>query len=160
MSITFSAPGSGGGGSSVTPADLEGHVVVIEPTEYVAAITTSFGEKDAVRATIHDISEQATHEDCLLFPGGLIAATKGRIGERVLGVIGKGTAKPGQAAPWIITDASSVPAAVEAATAYLTTRVAASITAPAAPAPAAAPAAPTSALDAALGNLAASGLTK
>jgi hypothetical protein len=37
----------------------------------------------------------------------------------VLGVLGKGTAKPGQSAPWILIDASTEADAVTAATAYL-----------------------------------------
>ena len=153
--MQFSAPSTGGSGASVD--DFDGHLVVVEPQEYVAAIQTSFGEKDAVRCTVHDITAGTTSEDVLFFPRVLIGAFKSKVGEKVLGVIGRGQAKPGQAAPWIITDASSNEQAVAAATAYLTGQVAASITAPAAPAPAASP---TSALDAALGNLAAAGLTK
>jgi len=151
--MQFAAPSSGGG-SSVTIADLDGHLVVVEPLEYIAAIQTTFGEKDALRVTVHDISSSETHEDVLFF-GAIIGSLKSSMGNKVLGVIGRGTAKPGQAAPWIITDASQEPAAVEAATAYLTGRVASSMTAPAAPA-----AAGPSALDAALGNLASAGLTK
>lgn len=154
--MQFSAP-STGGGSSVTVADLEGHLVVIEPVEYVAAMQTSFGEKDALRVNVHDVTAQESHEDVLLFGRALIGSLKSRTGEKVLGVIGKGTAKPGQAAPWIITDASVAPEAVQAATAYLTGQVAASITAPAAPEPTPAPAG-NDALAAALGNLQAAGL--
>jgi hypothetical protein len=156
MSIEFAAPGAGGSGDSLAPADVEGHVLVVEPSEYVPSITTSFGDKDAIRATVHDITTQTTSNDVLWFPGGLIGALKGRIGQRVLGVMSKGTAKAGQAAPWLLVDASGNPQAVAAATAYLTGQVAASITAPA-PA-AAAPVAAPSALDAARGNLA--GLVK
>jgi hypothetical protein len=158
MSIDFASPGTGGSGDTLAPADVEGHVLVVEPLEYVASITTAFGEKDAIRATVHDITTQSTAHDVLWFPGGLIGALKGRVGQRVLGVMGKGQAKAGQSAPWVLIDASGNEAAVKAATAYLTGQVAATITAPApaAPAPVAAP----SALDAALGNLAAAGVTK
>jgi hypothetical protein len=153
--VEFAAPSTGGG--SLKPADVEGHLLVVEPTEYVASIATSFGEKDAIRVTVHDISAQETHADVLLFGTALIGSLKGQIGKRVLGVMGKGVAKAGQSAPWVLVDASGNADAVAAATAYLTGQVAASI---AAPAPAAAPAAAPSALDAALGNLAAAGLTK
>lgn len=159
MSIEFAAPAAGGSGDSLAPADVEGHVLVVEPQEYVASITTSFGDKDAIRVNVHDITTQTSHADVLWFPGGLIGALKGQIGKRVLGVMTKGTAKPGQAAPWLLQDASTSAPAVAAATAYLTAATAATL---AAPAPAAAPApvaAPASALDAALGNLAAAGLT-
>ena len=151
MSIEFAAPGTGGSGDTLAPADVEGHVLVVEPQEYIASMATTFGDKDAIRVTVHDISAQATAHDVLWFPGGLIGALKGRIGQRVLGVMSRGTAKAGQSAPWILVDASGNDAAVAAATAYLTGQVAASITAPA---PAAAPVAAPSALDAALGNLA------
>jgi hypothetical protein len=42
----------------------------------------------------------------------------------------KGTAKPGQAAPWVLADASQDAKAVKAATAYLTALTANSMTAP------------------------------
>ena len=155
MSISFAAPASGGG-STIGAADLEGHVLVVEPVEYIASMTTTFGEKDAVRVTVHDITEQSTPEDVLLFGGALIGALKARVGQKVLAVMGKGTAKPGQSAPWVLQDCSTNEAAVTAATAYLVGQVAASMTAPAAAPVAAAP----SALDAALGNLAAAGVTK
>lgn len=155
--MQFSAPSTRGSGASVE--DFHNHLVVVEPQEYVAAIQTSNGEKDAVRCTVHDITAQTTSEDVLVFARVLIGAFKSKIGEKVLGVIGKGTAKPGQAAPWIITDASASPEAVQAATAYLTGQVAASISAPAAPEPTPAPAGG-DALAAALGNLQAAGLSK
>jgi hypothetical protein len=154
MSMQFAAPG-GGGGDVVTPSDLDGHLLVIEPTDHLVGIATAFGDKDAIRATIHDISDGKSYTDVLLFPGGLIGALKGRIGQRVLAVMGKGAAKPGQAAPWILTDASGNADAVKAATAYLMSRTAESMTAPEpAPDPQA------DALAAALGNLAAAGLSK
>jgi len=80
----------------------------------------------------------------LLFGTALIGSLKSQVGKRVLGVLGKGTAKPGQAAPWVLDDATSDAKAVKAATAYLTNATASTIT-------------PikddTSALDAALENL-------
>ena len=96
----FAAPAAGGG-SDVRPADLEGHLLIVEPLEYVASIPTSMGDKDAVRVTIHDITDTATYEDVLWFPKVLVGSLKGRIGQKVLAVLGKGTAKPGQSAPWI-----------------------------------------------------------
>jgi len=62
-----------------------------------------------------------------------------------MGVMGKGTAKPGQAAPWVLEDATGNAKAVKAATDYLTKATADTM---------AAPKADTSALDAALDNLA------
>jgi hypothetical protein len=143
----FDAPATGGG--SLKPAEVEGHLLVVEPTEYVANIATSFGEKDAIRVTVHDITASETHNDVLLFGTALIGSLKSQVGKRVLGVMTKGTAKPGQAAPWILQDATGEAKAVEAATAYLNNQTASSM---------AAPTSDTEALDAAVSNLA--GITK
>jgi hypothetical protein len=142
--MEFDAPSQGGG--SLKPADVEGHLLVVEAGEYVANIATSFGEKDAIRVTVHDITDGETHSDVLLFGTALIGSLKSQIGKRVLGVMSKGTAKPGQAAPWILEDATGNAKAVKAATAYLTSQTASTIEAPAK--------SNTSALDAALENLA------
>ena len=114
----FTAPAAGGG-SDVRPADLEGHLLIVEPLVYCESIPTSMGDKDAVRVTLHDVTESATFNDVLWFPKVLVGSLKGRIGQKVLGVLGKGTAKPGQSAPWILIDASTEADAVTAATAYL-----------------------------------------
>ncbi len=155
MTISFAAPATGGDGP--TAADLNGHVLVVEPQAYETGIKTVHGDKDAVRCRVHDISAQATYDDVLWFGGYLVGSLKGRIGDKVLAQMGQGAAKAGQSPPWMLTDLSTNEVAVQAATAYLTGQVAATLAAPA-PAPVAA-AAP-SALDAALGNLAAAGLTK
>ena len=117
----FAAPAAGGG-SDVRPADLEGHLLVVEPLEYVASIPTMMGDKDAIRVTIHDITDTDTYEDVLWFPKVLVGSLKGRIGQKVLAVLGKGTAKPGQSAPWILVDATTDADCVKAATAYLDAR--------------------------------------
>jgi len=114
----FAAPAAGGG-SDVRPADLDGHLLVVEPLEYVASIPTSMGDKDAVRVTIHDITDTATYEDVLWFPKVLVGSLKGRVGQKVLAVPGTGTAKPGQSAPWILVDATTDKDCVQAATTYL-----------------------------------------
>lgn len=157
--MEFIAPAAGG--ETLKPADLEGHLLVVEPEEYLTSVTTSFGDKDAVRITVHDITDQTTTESVMWFSGVLVGSLKNRIGQKVLAVMGKGTAKPGQSAPWILVDASGNTQAVQAATAYLTGAVTAQL---AEPAPAAPPAkgkkaAPASELDAALANLANAGLT-
>lgn len=123
----FTAPGASSS-ADIKPADLEGHLLVVEPLEYVENMPTSMGEKDAVRVTIHDISEQTTHEDVLWFPRVLVGSLKGRIGQKVLAVLGKGTAKPGQSAPWVLIDATSQGDAVQAATAYINGLTAAGFT--------------------------------
>jgi hypothetical protein len=139
----FDAPATGGG--SLRPADVEGHLLIVEPTEYVASIATSFGEKDAIRVTVHDVTDSETHSDVLLFGTALIGSLKSQVGKRVLGVMTKGVAKPNQAAPWILEDATGNAKAVKAATDYLNKATASTMSAPKAD---------TSALDAAIGNLA------
>lgn len=146
--MEFSAPATSG--ESVTPAEVEGHLLVVEPTEYKTDIATVHGPKDAVVVTVHDIKTQTTTVGALWFSGVLVGSLKGQIGKRVLGIMGKGNAKPGQSAPWVLNDASGDPAAVTAATTYLTGQTAATLTAPAT--------AKQSELDAAIGNLTSAGL--
>ena len=125
----FTSPGATGG-TDIKPADLEGHLLVVEPLEYVESIPTSMGEKDAVRVTIHDISDNETYEDVLWFPKVLVGSLKGRVGQKVLAVLGKGNAKPGQNAPWILVDATSQADAIKAATTYMEARMATSFATP------------------------------
>jgi hypothetical protein len=117
--MTVFASPAAGGGSDVRPADLEGHLLVVEPQEYVASMPTAYGDKDAIRVTIHDITDATTYENMLWFPSVLVGSLKSRVGEKVLAVLGKGDAKPGQAPPWILVDAVPDPDCVQAATAYL-----------------------------------------
>jgi hypothetical protein len=127
--ITFTSP-SAGGGTVLKPADIEGHLLVVEPMEYITNMTTSMGESDAVSVTVHDINTEETHENVLWFSRYLVHSLKDRVGQRVLGVMGKGEAKPGQTAPWKLIDAHLEPKAVEAATKYLTGQVATELTTP------------------------------
>jgi len=150
----FVAPAASG--DSIKPSDVEGHLLVVEPIEYIASISTSFGDTDAVRLNVHDINAQRTYEQVLWFSGQLVGSLKSRVGQKVLGTMGKGLPKPGMSAPWILQDASGNDKAVAAATAYLTGQVAAQLTEPAAPATSAKPT--MSALDAALANLEASAI--
>ena len=129
--MQFSAPSTSSNGTTV--ADLDGHLLVLEPIEYAAEIVTSLGTRDAVRATVHDITTSTTHHDMLIFPKVLVGGLKARIGDRVLATMGKGVAKPGQNAPWVLTDMSADPGAIADATRYLNGATAATL----APAPAA-----------------------
>lgn len=135
---TFTAPASSSG---FTPADHHANLLVIEVESYETGIVTSLGEKDAVKATIHDVDLGDTSEDALIFPKVLVGALRSRIGQTVLARLGQGIAKPGQSAPWVLEDATGDPAAVAKATAYLDAWKAGQY-APPAPAPAPAAAAP------------------
>ena len=139
MSTEFAAPAAAAG---IDWNELNGHLVVIEVESHETGIVTANGERDAIRATVHDVDGQQTDEDVLIFPKVLVSNLRPRVGQKVLGRVGQGVAKPGQNAPWILTDASTDQAAADKAVAYLKAREAGQFTAPAAPArqPAAAPA--------------------
>jgi hypothetical protein len=68
---------------------------------------------------VHDITDSTTHDDVLWFSTVLVGSLRTRIGAKVLGVMAKGVAKPGQTAPWVLQDASALPEAVTAAQKYL-----------------------------------------
>ncbi len=135
MSTPFSAPAASAG---FTPADHLGHLLIVEVGGYEPSIQTSLGDKDAVSATIHDVDTGTTAEDALIFPKVLVSSLKSRIGQTVLATLTQGQAKPGQSAPWTLTDATGDAAAVARATAFLDAYKSGQY---AAPAPAAAPAA-------------------
>lgn len=153
----FTAPAQASG---FTPADHLGHLLIIEVAGYEPSIQTSLGDKDAVSATIHDVDTGETSEDALIFPKVLVSSLKARIGQTVLATLTQGQAKPGQSAPWTLTDATGDPAAVARATAFLDAHKAGQYAAPApaAAAPVAAPAPDADALAAARALLASQGL--
>ena len=118
MSLQFTSPATSGG-AVLKPAELEGHLLVVEPEEFIENMPTAMGTSDAIRVTVHDITDSISAESVLWFNKVLVANLKARIGQKVLAVMGQGTARPGQSAPWILVDASSEPTAVKAATEYL-----------------------------------------
>ena len=124
--MEFSAPAAG---SVLKPAEIEGHLLVVEPREYIASMATVMGESDAVRCTVHDITDSTTYDEVLWFSSVLVGSLKSRIGAKVLGTMGKGVAKPGQSAPWLLNDASADPGSVADAKRYLAAAPAAAETA-------------------------------
>ena len=131
MTDTFAAPASSTG---LDFNELNGHLVIIDVEGYETGIVTANGDRDAIRGTLHDVDGNETHEDVLIFPKVLVGSLKPRVGQKVLGTIGQGVAKPGQNAPWIITDASGDAAAASKAVAYLEKWKSGEFTAPATPA--------------------------
>lgn len=102
---TPSAPGDG-----MTWEDHNGSLLLIEVTGQEFKVTTSFGDKDPVRANVHVIDgpgKGESYDDTLVFPTLLVSQLKGQIGQKVLGRLGQGTAKPGQKPPWILGEASA-----------------------------------------------------
>lgn len=112
----FTSPSQAAG---FTPADHLGHLLIIQVTEYVPTVQTSLGEKDAISATIHDVDTGDTFEDALIFPKVLVSSLRNRVGQTVLATLTQGQAKPGQSAPWTLTDATGDPAAVAKATKFM-----------------------------------------
>jgi hypothetical protein len=93
-------------------------------------VNTSFGEKEAVRAdvVILDGPDAGTrHDDTLVFPKLLVSQLKPRAGQKVLGRLGQGQAKPGQKPPWILAEAT--PADKQIGVAYLANGIATPATA-------------------------------
>lgn len=128
MSDGFAAPGSMDG---LEYEAMNGHLLVVEPTLYEAAVNTSLGTKDAVRANVLDVTAQAVYSDVLIFPRVLCSSLRGRIGQKVLAHLGQGVAKPGQNAPWILKDATGDAAAVTQATSFIQATASKTYTAPA-----------------------------
>jgi hypothetical protein len=83
--------------------DLLGALLIIEPVEIVTGINTDFGVTDAVRATVTVIDGDKTgdiYDDTLVFPRVLQSQLKSKLGQKVLGRLAQGVAKPKQSPPW------------------------------------------------------------
>jgi len=108
MSDEFAAPSAPGG----DPLDLQGlmgSLLVVEPTEDIEHIQTAFtepGQKtSAVRANVYVIDGPhagLVRSDALIFPRVMQGQLRGSIGQKVLARLGRGEAKKGQSAPWIL----------------------------------------------------------
>lgn len=81
-----------------------GHLLMVSPLSLEEKVNTSLGEKDAIRADIVDLDSGEQFIDVLVFPRVLQGQLRPKIGGKVLGRLGQGTAKPGQSAPWLLQD--------------------------------------------------------
>ena len=115
--MAFSAPSSNT--ESVKVADLNGHLLILEPIEYKTGIPTVHGDADAIEVRINDLDTGQSHDSVLFFNVALKNALKTKIGQKVLARIGQGTAKPGKSAPWILVDATGDADAVAKANAFI-----------------------------------------
>jgi hypothetical protein len=79
---SFAAPASPSGG--VKPADLNGHLLLISPTEYKSGIVTSMGEAEAIECDVVDLDTNEEHVSVLFFNIALRSALKPNIGNQVL----------------------------------------------------------------------------
>jgi hypothetical protein len=131
----FAAPAPPGEG--ITWQEHNGVLLLIEPAAYEQTVSTSYGDTDAVRATVTVLDGPKAgevYEDTLIFPRLLISQTRSKINEKVLGRLGQGQAKPGQSPPWLLQEATEQD--VQVGVAYLNQRQQGQI---AQPAPAAQP---------------------
>lgn len=103
--------GDPGERSNFKLADHEGALLLITPRSMEEDIETSFGESDAVKADVvvltktngKALDEPEEHEGVLIFQRVVIGQLEGKIGKgRVLGTVGRGVAKKGQSAPFLI----------------------------------------------------------
>jgi hypothetical protein len=105
MSDQFDAPSSG---ARIT--DFEGSLLLVKPTCEEKEIPTTFGPADAIVADVVVLDGKEAnvepYTDVYVFQKALRGQLKAKIGtgRYVLGRLGKGTAKPGQSPPWILTD--------------------------------------------------------
>lgn len=84
---------------------------VLAVEAHVPTVHTKPGEQSpAVRANVAVIDGPGAGEkfdDTLIFPKILQSQTKAHVGEKVLGRLGQGVAKPGQSAPWQLAEATA-----------------------------------------------------
>jgi hypothetical protein len=105
MSQQFESPASSSG---IDWKTLNGCLLILEVSEVVHGITTSFGDRDAVRANISVVegpSAGAEYQDTLVFPAVLQSQLSSKVGKMVLGRLTQGQAKPGQSPPWMLEEA-------------------------------------------------------
>jgi hypothetical protein len=112
MTDPFATPGSTTG---IDYASLNGRLLLVDPASLEANVKTSLGEKEAVRATITILDggdAGSVLADGLVFPRVLIGQLRSRMGQKVLGRLGQGVAKPGQSPPWTLSEATEADKAV------------------------------------------------
>lgn len=126
----FASPAAASAGPK--PADLQGQLLIFKPIEYRQGIETVNGPADAISCDVINLDTNQEYSDVLFFNIAIRNALRPLIGQRVLGRIQQGVAKPGKTAPWIIVDASADQAAIAKASAYKSGAPATSAAAPAA----------------------------
>jgi hypothetical protein len=109
MSNEYSAPAAPGG-DKFPLADLNGSLLRITVTKEEKAVQTAFGLSDPVRCDVVVLDGEHKGEiysDTLLFPKVLASQLRSFVGKApVVARLGRGVAKPGQSAPWVLSAAS------------------------------------------------------
>lgn len=100
---TIPAPSSG-----IKWQEVNGSLLILQPTGVELGIQTTYGPSDAVKANIWVVdgpNAGEIHDDTLVFPKLLQSQLKSRINQVVLGRIGQGQVKKaGQDAPWLLEE--------------------------------------------------------
>ena len=105
--MTFKDPSTGG--DKLPLDDLKGSLLLFSVHEQMAEMQTSFGVATPIRsdvAVLDGAFKGQVFTDTLIFPRVLQGNLRGAIGEMVIGRLGKGTAKAGQSAPWVLDAAT------------------------------------------------------
>jgi hypothetical protein len=104
MSDMFDSPSTG-----VKITEFEGSLLLLTPTSEQKDINTAFGAADAIETKVvvldgNDAGQE--HQGVLIFQKALQGQLRPKIGtgRMVLGRLGRGTAKPGQSAPWVLAE--------------------------------------------------------
>lgn len=107
--MALSAPQ--GSGDQLNPADIEGHVLIVAPVEFLPHVPTQFtkpGEvSPAIKVNVADLSGAegpVAYYGVLWFNVKLYNGLKGQIGDEALGQMVKGQGTPGQSPPWLLLD--------------------------------------------------------
>ncbi len=118
MSNPFATPAPPSGGLNFE--SLAGRLLMVSPHALEDGISTSFGDKQAIRADVVVLDGAAApdvYDDTLIFPKVLIGQLRSKIGQKVIGRLAQGTAKAGQKPPWILAEGSADD--IKVGTAYL-----------------------------------------
>ena len=102
--------------TSCRSTELKGpRLLLFSVHEQMAEMQTSFGVATPIRADVAVLDGARKGEafaDALIVPRVLQGNLRGAIGEMVIGRLGKGTAKAGQSAPWVLEAAPEADKAV------------------------------------------------
>ena len=96
---------SEGGGDKLPLDDLNGALLRIEVLEALSDVQTVHGPANPVRANVAVLDgsfKAETFDDALIFPRVMAGQIRPSIGKVVLGRLGRGQAKPGKNAPWLL----------------------------------------------------------
>lgn len=129
----FAAPAQTAGGDMLKPENINGHLLVVVPHEFLTNINTSQGPSDAIRVNVIDLDMQGndgqpgrTFRDVLWFPKVLRNGLHRQLVEQgrvpVLATMGRGTQRGSNSPPWILQDMTGNEQAVGRAQAFFARR--------------------------------------